>query len=78
MEGDKTGQEIYRHQVEIEREFRDQAELDRTLEHQHQTIFVRLAHSGEAIETDVAGAIEIDLYTALTCAFEDFAMSPVR
>src|SRR5689334_2586656 len=76
MEGDETGEKIHRHQVEIQCELRYLTELDRALEHQHQAILVGLADAGEAVETDVAGAIKIDLNPTFPRPFENPLTDP--
>src|SRR3546814_19235347 len=41
------------------------------LEHQHQRVFVGLADPGQAVETNVAGAKQIDPHPAIPRALQD-------
>ncbi|MNO85757.1 hypothetical protein D3C76_771350 [compost metagenome] len=76
VEGNEAGEEIHRHQVEVQCKLRHLAELDRAFEHQHQTVLVGLAHPRQAVEADVARAVEIDQHAAFPGTFEDAFANP--
>jgi len=59
VEREKTREKIHRHQVIVHRQARQQTQLQRALEHQHQAVLLGLAHPVATVETDVSRAMNI-------------------
>src|ERR1700712_313239 len=71
VKADEAGPGGDRHQGEGHGKIRDLSQLHRTLEHQHQTVLVRLADAGDAVEGDVPRAVDVDPRTLFASLLQD-------
>ena len=74
---DEAGQEVHRHQVEVQIQSRKQAQLQRPFEHQHQAIFLRPADPIAAVEADVSGTMDIHPGTLAYCSSQMLLGDPL-